>query len=130
MAMDLVESHSVVPASTSQQAMPRAVHKQLAMHEALRRLGFRPNEIFATWEDGPKTLIWVAGKKFFISYPHTIFAGSDADYLAEWQKENEIWRRWDDAAQEKLFRSFVSPEVVRLLSMALRAKGFEVHPAN
>jgi hypothetical protein len=116
---------AVVPVSSEVQ--DRTVHKQLAVMEALRRLGFAPGEVFVSWTLRPNTVVQVADRSFTISYPHSVHPKEECDWLLEWLGAVDRWdNEMTEADRERMYRQHVSKEIVGLLTVGLRARGIRI----
>lgn len=69
-----------------------AIERSLGLHEALRRLGFTPEELFVAHNHGqPIVALCVAGRpKFMISVGHPYTEGERA-YIVEWERATAWW---------------------------------------
>ena len=101
---------------------------QLAVFEALRRLGFTSDEIYAGYNNGqPVTVLKAQGKQFVLNYPKAVDVPQTAEeYVAGWQEACEAWNsKMDNTERTRIFeeRFLVVGEAVQLLE-ALSRKGF------
>lgn len=105
----------------------RTVHKQLAMFEALRRLGFQPENIYVHWAGKPCTVLKEAERTFTVSFPHSLHSPKEEEWLAEWLCEVDRWNGdMVNSERDSIYREHMSPEVLEILVIALKAKGFRV----
>lgn len=113
--------------SVSSELQGRTVHKQLAIFEALRRLGFASKEIYVSWSGRPNTVLMEGDRSFTMSYPETAHSSDEAEWLEEWLREANRWNNEMTAAdRDRLYRQHVSTEVLGLLAIALKARGFRI----
>lgn len=108
----------------------RTVHRQLAMQEALLRLGFEPAEILMAWNSGPRTVVKAAEKEFAISYPGAAVDShhpDEIDHFEEWLRESNRWyNEMTPGDRRAIYDRHVSESVIQLLTIALKAKGFHL----
>ena len=100
---------------------------QLAVFEALRRLGFQPDDIFVAYNYGePVTVLRTQGKQFVMNYPHAgEVPANTEEYNRGWHEACQAWNAtMSDADRARIYeeRFVAQGESVPLLE-ALKRKG-------
>lgn len=114
-------------------ALTKLARRQLAMYEALRRLGFQPDQIFVTFYNGDPvtgadvfTELRVDGKVFKSNFRGEKKVTREA-YLATWTREN-VW--WNEKANRKeklaIYQKEFSVSMLLSLATAIASKGITV----
>ena len=106
----------------------RTVHKQLAMFEALRRLGFQSDDIYVSWDEvkkAPLTILRRDEKNFVIDYPESFEHPESKElYRQEWMSESERWNTvMSMVERDSIYRSYVNEALYFDLVMSLRLSG-------
>jgi len=109
----------------------RTIHRQLAMFELLRRLGFTPDDIYVSWDDVnkvPFTLLKQGEKEFLITYNDAVDHPETMElYRQEWEAESERWNAgMTPDERTKIYKINVTAKTVDGLVTALREKGFYI----
>lgn len=99
---------------------------QLALFEALRRLGFTSDELFTGYNKGnPVTVILAEGKQFVVSVEGGLCCDLDEnEYFLGWREAAEWWN--DEATRAEqltIYRAHVNEDKLAALILALAAKG-------
>lgn len=110
--------------------MTRTMTNALTTHEALRRLGFAPEEIFVSLSGGIMFVIAKRGGKEMAAAVGRQ-AGTQDEWIAEWDVATVLWTRVMTEAQvrELYDQSEIKTRGVELL-LALARKGFDVRSLN
>lgn len=100
---------------------------QLAVFEALRRLGFAPEDIYVAYNQGtPVTILKTQGKQFVMNYPSAgIIPSSEEEYIQGWGAVTAKWNEtMSSEERRRIFddRFLLRGEAVPLLE-ALSRKG-------
>lgn len=104
------------------------VHEQLALWEALRKLGFSADDIYAAFYNGGElfTTLRVQGKEWNVS----ISAGrkvSDAEeYIRLYTKKCEWWNTAPDAEKRVVFNKHMPVDKMVSVAMSLREKDITI----
>lgn len=112
---------------------PMFIREALAVHEAFRRLGFKPEDIFVAPGEGPNDLMKIAlamkfsPKDFFIVDIETSPQGMTRDELMSmWPSIIEAWNAAPEEVLQKIWdESDVSGNGFALM-MALQRKGVKL----
>ena len=93
----------------------------LAIYEALRRIGFLPNEVFVAWNGGaPVTLIRADGKEFVVRTHAPGVPKDEAEYVSEWLKASAWWNDTATNSERMLvYHKYITEEVLLSLILAL-----------
>lgn len=118
----------------------RAIYKAMfATHEALRRLGFPPEEIFAMWakssaQGQPRaaTALRAQGKQFVVDYPKitTDLPESETAFRIEYESAANAWLKVSHAEGEANYRAHYDVEELSQLAMSIYAKGISIPKAG
>lgn len=94
---------------------------QLAVYEALRRIGFTPGELFVAWNSGePVTLIRADGKEFVVRTYVSNVPKNEAAYIEEWMRASTWWNETaTNAERMALYHEYITEEVLLTLILAL-----------
>lgn len=101
----------------------------LCYHEALRRLGYAPNEIYVSVDAGKMFVILKiddSGNRFMVSVGK-IAKVSPEIFKREWAAACDAWNNSPASELEKVFSGSVALANAFDLSAALVAKGFNRH---
>lgn len=109
----------------------KLVRRQLAMFEALRRLGFSAADIFVAYNGGDvRTVLRTRGKQFSVQYvgPQGVAPSevpvTEAEYIAEWQAGATAWlQSMSNDEREEIYRAGMDEEKLLALVVALDARG-------
>lgn len=109
----------------------RIVDGQLAVHEALRRMGFDPSEIFVAYNHGkPMTVVKAQDKTFLPDYttgPNTEIPKDAAAYEDAWVTAVEAWNdKLTDDERQAIYNKYMSRERFISLTVALIHRGFRI----
>lgn len=99
--------------------------RQLAVFEALRRIGFTSEELFVAYNAGtPVTLIRVGEKEFVVRTDGPCDPKSEVEYIEGWLKAAEWWN--SGAAEDErmpIYHQFITPGTLLNLILALDDAG-------
>lgn len=97
---------------------------QLGVFEALRRLGFSPDDIYVGYNSGvPVTILRTQGKICAVNYPHAdVIPDSEAAYVSGWLEAAAEWN--GQMSNEQRMRIFTDQFLsrggsIRLLEMLM-----------
>ncbi len=102
--------------------MPAEVfERQLAVFEALRRIGFTSEELFVSYNGGvPVTLIRVGDKQFAVSTEGPCAPQSEPEYIEGWMKAAEWWNTTAaEGERMPLYHKYISHGTMLNLILAL-----------
>lgn len=116
--------------------LTKLARRQLAMHEALRRLGFKPEDIYVRFGNGvgdgtvERFEVFTELKVGALSFKSN-FRGEKKVTKAAYE---EVWKRegtwWNDAADEaeklRIYQREFPVPILMSLTAALQAKGFTI----
>lgn len=114
---------------TARARKTRIVDRQLATFEALRRLGFTPEELFTSWNNGnPVTVVKAQGKVFVIDYKpltDTEVPATEAAYTEAWTTAATAWNETlTDEERNIVYRKFIDVKTLLGLTVLLQRNGF------
>lgn len=101
----------------------------LCYHEALRRLGYTPDEIYVGLTDGKMYVILKTtdAARRFVMTAGLLSDVSPENFKMEWRRSCDIWNRSPNSELMSVFaRSFVYANAFDFTA-ALLAKGFDRH---
>ena len=106
-------------------AFAEVFQRQLAVFEALRRIGFTSEELFVSYNSGvPVTLVRAGEKQFAISADGPCAPQSETEYIEGWVKAAEWWN--SGAAEDErmpIYHQFITPGTLLNLILALDDAG-------
>lgn len=106
---------------------------QLAVYEALRRIGFTPEEIFVSWakEIGPISVLRAEGKQFVIRPEGPACSLTPEEYSTAWIDAAGWWNRGaTDEERLTIYRTHFTEDVLAHLISALGAAGLPLRDSR
>ena len=102
-------------------ALAEVFERQLAIFEALRRIGFASKELFVSYNAGvPVTLIRVEAKEFVISADGPCTPRHEDEYIAGWMEASTWWNeRATNEERMELYHKYISEETLLTMILAL-----------
>ncbi len=95
--------------------------RQLAVFEALRRIGFTAEELFVNYNQGePVTLVRVDGKEFIVRADGPCAPQNEPEYIEGWLKAAEWWN--NEATENErmlIYHKHITPGTLLTMIVAL-----------
>lgn len=108
-------------------ALLEYAHEQLAVWEALRKLGFQADDIYAAfYNDGELfTTLKAGGKEWNYSVSHTQKVSSDL-YIPLYTAECERWNTTTQEERRKIFMKHMPVDKMIQIAISIRIKDIEI----
>jgi len=106
--------------------------RQLALFEALRRIGFTSDEIFTGYNSGrPVTVIRAEGKQFVMCMEGSCTVEDENEYILGWREAAEWWNgKATDRERMAIYCAYFDEAKLAVLIFALDAKGMPFRDRN
>ena len=107
--------------------MVPAINEMLASHEALRKLGFEPDEIYVMLDSSNTAVVTLKAQDLEFNITCGDFEGDADEFSSQWSEAVGQWNKsMSTDTMNKIWKSsFVYANIAQLI-MALKQKGFYV----